>query len=275
MVTIASPFPRYALPRLWRWADASWRQVADDFAPRTLDEFVSYWETKECAGMRSWEVIRDGEMGGVVTSLRLNPVLADAHCIFKKSFWGHETTAEALRLVFEQLFADGVLKIETKCFHDNHALLGLVGKLGFEREGTRKQSTLRGGKLVDRAAVGLTKENWERIQKSEFGILNSERSDILDSKGASHELSNGRREQFVDDQRQNRVHHVGNLDQHAKPDAGANVASEPAVHHAAADDDAGRRPGDGSSVHGRVDGRDELDLQRAGEHAAQPVPIDR
>lgn len=161
MVTVQSPFPVHALPRLWSWTVSSQRQVNDDFAPKTLEAFVDNWERQELSGMKSWGVLRDGELGGVVTSTRFNPVVADAHCVFRKSFWGHETTAEALRLVFAEIFASGVQKISTICFFDNHALLGLVARLGFEREGTLKKNTLRGGELVDVAMIGLTRAAWE------------------------------------------------------------------------------------------------------------------
>jgi RimJ/RimL family protein N-acetyltransferase len=134
--------------------------VADDFAVKTLDEFVDFWERLTQAGKRSWGVWRDGELGGAIWSTRFSPVAADSHCIFKRAFWGHGTTAEALNLVYADVFAAGVEKISIVCFSDNHSLLGLVRKLGFEREGTLKKSTLRGGVLVDQAVIGLTRERF-------------------------------------------------------------------------------------------------------------------
>jgi len=159
-VEIIEPFPPHALPRAWKWAQESRRQVADAFAPSTLDQFVEHWERQVRAGQRSWGVWRDAELGGIVTSMRFNAVLADAHCIFKRTFWGHETTAEALRLVFTEIFAGGVQKITTVCFSDNHALLGLVRRIGFEREGTLKKNALRDGDLCDQAVIGLTRDRF-------------------------------------------------------------------------------------------------------------------
>lgn len=161
VVTIETPFPLYALPRVWKWTEESRRQVADDYAPHSLDEFIDRWERQARAGQRSWSVWRDNELGGVVTSSKLNPILADVHCIFKRAFWGHDTTAQASRLAFAEIFEDGVQKITTICFFDNHALLGLVRKLGFEREGLLRKNTLRDGQLVDQVVIGLTKERFE------------------------------------------------------------------------------------------------------------------
>jgi RimJ/RimL family protein N-acetyltransferase len=95
--------------------------------------------------------------------------MADSHCIFKRAFWGSGTTAAALRQVYAEIFADGgeqkitIKKITIVCFSDNHALLGLVRKLGFEREGVLKKSTLRDGQLVDQVVTGLTRERFEQL----------------------------------------------------------------------------------------------------------------
>lgn len=43
----------------------------------------------------------------------------------------------------------GVTRIELEVFHDNHRALRLYERLGFEREGVRRQASLREGKLHD------------------------------------------------------------------------------------------------------------------------------
>ena len=162
-VTIERPFPAYALPRVWGWTVESRRQVADDFAVSTLEAFVNEWEAADAAGRSTWGVWRDKELGGVVTSAHINPMCVDAHCVFKRSFWGHDTTVEALRLVFEEIFAEGVVKITATAFHDNHALLGLVRKLGFQKEGVLRQQTRRNGEMVDVVLIGLTKAAFGQV----------------------------------------------------------------------------------------------------------------
>lgn len=170
-VTIAEPFPEHALPRLWKWAEDSRHQMADEFSPKTLDEFVTHWERLVHSGHRSWAVFADGELGGALTSRRLNPMLADIHAVFKRTLWGRGVAVEAFRLVLSELFNDGVLKISSACFADNHAVLGLVGKLGFEREARLRKHTFRDGKLVDMAVVGLTAERFKHVFGEPAGQL--------------------------------------------------------------------------------------------------------
>jgi RimJ/RimL family protein N-acetyltransferase len=162
-IEVRSPFPLHAVPRLWAWAEDSRRQVADEFSPKSLDEFVDFWERLAQAGQRSWGVWRDDELGGAIWSMPLSPVMADSHCIFKRAFWGSGTAVEALRRVYAEIFDGGVQKITIVSFSDNHALLGLVRKLGFEREGMLRKSTLRDGELVDQAVSGLTRERFMEL----------------------------------------------------------------------------------------------------------------
>lgn len=161
-MTVSSPFPHYALPRVWGWIGESRRQTQDDFSVDTLNAFVGEWEVADAAGRLTWAVWRDGELGGVVMSRRINPVCVDSHCVFKRSFWGHGTTVEALRLVARDIFSSGeTQKITAWAYHDNHALLGLVRKLGFQKEGTLRQQTRRAGEPVDVVMLGLTKQAFE------------------------------------------------------------------------------------------------------------------
>jgi RimJ/RimL family protein N-acetyltransferase len=162
-VTVERTFPHYALPRLWGWTVESRRQSTDDFSSRTLEEFIREWDAAERVGRSSWGVWRDGELGGVVMSRRINPVCADAHCVFKRSFWGHKTTVEALRLVFDEIFVGETRKITAWAYHDNHALLGLARKLGFQKEGVLRQQTRRDGEMVDVVLIGLTKEGFGQV----------------------------------------------------------------------------------------------------------------
>lgn len=166
VVTVESPFPEYALPRLWQWISSSRNSVCDDFSPKNIDELVVHWERKRRAGERTWGVFRSGDLGGMISSSLFSPILADIHCIFKRSFWGHETTFNAMNLVAGEIFSREdnekrqVQKITSMAFFDNHALFGLVKKLGFVKEGSLRQHALRDGKLVDVVIGGLTRERF-------------------------------------------------------------------------------------------------------------------
>lgn len=160
-VIVSSPFPVFHLPRVWVWTQEFRSRVADDFGPQSLDELMAQYQARIAAGLQSWSVHRDGELGGIVTFEPTSPVCGAAHCIFKKSFWGHETTVEAMRQVFEQVFDSGIEKILSLAFADNVQLLYAVRLLGFQKEGVLRKQTLRGGELVDMMALGCTREDFQ------------------------------------------------------------------------------------------------------------------
>lgn len=160
-VRVSEPFPTFHLPRVWVWTQEFRSRVADDFGPKTLEEFMALQQARAAAGARSWGVYRDSELGGIVTFEAQSPVCGAAHCIFKKSFWGHETTVEAMRQVFDEVFAAGTRKILSLAFADNVQLLYAVRLLGFEKEGVLRKQTRRGGALVDMMALGCTHEDFQ------------------------------------------------------------------------------------------------------------------
>lgn len=160
-VTICSPFPEFALPRVWIWTKEFRSRVADDYGPKTLEAFVDQYRARLHAGMKSWAVERGGELGGLVTFEPTSPMCGSAHCVFKKAFWGHETTVEAMRLAFAEVFSAGIKKILSLAFADNVQLLYAVRLLGFEKEGVLRKQTQRGGELVDMMALGCTHEDFE------------------------------------------------------------------------------------------------------------------
>lgn len=163
VVTVESPFPPYALPRVWKWVEDSHHQMCDDFSPKTLDQFIDHWDGLVRGGQRSWAVFVDNELGGALSSSRSTPIRADFHAIFKRSFWGQGIATQAFKLALGQLFDEGIQKITTGCFFDNHAVLGLFGKLGFEREGRLRDNTFRNGKSVDQVIVGLTASRFAEL----------------------------------------------------------------------------------------------------------------
>lgn len=140
-------------------------RVADDFAPATLDAFVRQWRARQAVGQRSWAVLRNGELGGLVTFQAENTHCGVTHCLFKKTFWGHETTLPALRLVYASIFAEGYHKVASLAFADNVQILHMARRLGGDREGTLREHTMRGGAPVDMMIIGLTRTQFERAQE--------------------------------------------------------------------------------------------------------------
>ncbi|HNY39489.1 MAG TPA: GNAT family protein [Bryobacteraceae bacterium] len=161
-ISVEKPFPEYALPRVWEWIQEFRNRVCDDFAPADLDGFLADYHAKAAAGVETWGVVRDGELGGLISFQRLSPVLGTSHLLFKRSFWGQDTTIPAVRMVYEQAFGTGVSKIMSLVFRDNRAVISFAQKLGAHREGTFYRHTQRNGKLVDMVALGLSKEDFEK-----------------------------------------------------------------------------------------------------------------
>lgn len=142
------------------WIQSFRTRVLDDYGPKSMEEFVEMWE--QAQGNR-WTaaVMRDGELGGVITSAELSPRIRDVHFIFKREFWGRKTTVPALMQAGEVLFAiPGVEKLKSLAFRDNVELIGIVTELGARREGVLEKETMRGGEPVDVVTMGLIKERF-------------------------------------------------------------------------------------------------------------------
>jgi len=158
-VTVASPFPDHAWPRVWTWIQTFRARVCDDFAPKTLEEFVEQ-TLERAARERTWGVYRDDELGGLITFEQVNPVTGISHLLFKRSFWGEATTIPAIATVYREIFESGIRKICSAAFRDNYAILELARKIGAREEGLLRQQTQRNGRMVDMTALGLLKEDF-------------------------------------------------------------------------------------------------------------------
>lgn len=147
---------------MWDWIEEFRHRVADDFAPRTREEFVAHCLARAAGSERSWAIRRDGELCGLVTYEAANPVTGTTHALFRKDYWGHETTVEGLRQVYEALFASGVRKLMGPVFRDNRAIIAVGMMMGAKREGILRQQTMRGGKPVDVVVLGLVAEDFDK-----------------------------------------------------------------------------------------------------------------
>jgi RimJ/RimL family protein N-acetyltransferase len=173
-------FPLSDVPRIWAWTETFRNRVADDWSPKTLEEFIGQWESEAARGRQAWSVFCDEELGGVILSSRLSPVVADAHAIFKKQFWGRATTLPVLEMVFAELFAEDadkppeqqLRKISSLVFRDNAAMIALAKSLRFEIEGTLLGHTLRSGSPIDMVVLSLQREDFyaginDRIKRAD------------------------------------------------------------------------------------------------------------
>lgn len=157
-VRLESPFPEYALPRVWTWCEQFRSRVADDFSPKTLDEFVAQ---AQATWTRSWGIRVGDELGGIITYRAWSPVCGELHIICRKDFWGRERTDAAVVMAMADVFGSGVIKVMGVAFSENKQVRGLLKRLGFSREGCLRRHTLHRGKPCDVTLFGMTDKEYE------------------------------------------------------------------------------------------------------------------
>jgi RimJ/RimL family protein N-acetyltransferase len=163
-VTVRSPFPVSAWPRVWSWIEDFRARVCDDFAPKTLEAFV-LGQIHPAPNVKSWAVYRGEELCGLVLfTLGPNGLTGETHALFRKDFWGKVTTQAALRQVYAEVFASGVHRIYGTPFRDNHAMIALARSVGFQKEGIFRETTKRGGEFVDQVMLGMTQGDFEQCR---------------------------------------------------------------------------------------------------------------
>ncbi|MFN3326742.1 MAG: GNAT family N-acetyltransferase [Bryobacteraceae bacterium] len=160
-VRIQSPFPEYAVPELWFAMQEFRHRLADDFGPRTIEEFLAAWRTTEAT---RWVVWKDEDLAGLVELQAVSPIVGLIHCFFRPPFWGRGITDEAMRLVFREIFGVGFEKVMAMPFADNRNVLAMAKRMGLVREGLLRSQTRRGGELVDVVILSLFREEFERCQ---------------------------------------------------------------------------------------------------------------
>jgi RimJ/RimL family protein N-acetyltransferase len=157
-IRVTSPFPQHSLPLVWQWAQSFRDRVADDFAPKTLDEWMLA-EFHRPAAHRTWAVHRGDELGGFVVCEPWNPVCVSMHVVFKKSFWGRGTTERALRQIITQVF-DKHRTIIAVIFADNHGMRSLLRRLGGHELKGQLFATQRGGQIAGSIVAQLRQEDY-------------------------------------------------------------------------------------------------------------------
>jgi hypothetical protein len=157
MIEIREPFPEYAWPMAWGWADTCRAQIADDFFPPTIDAFV---ELSLSRYRRTFGLWKDGLLSGAVAVEWASPVVMTAHILLSKRLWG--VPASDLRAVAQLLFDTEASLIRIQAFVPawNRLAIALAKRLGGSVEGTLRSATMRSGKPADAVLVAITREEF-------------------------------------------------------------------------------------------------------------------
>ncbi|MEM6989510.1 MAG: GNAT family N-acetyltransferase [Myxococcota bacterium] len=112
-----------------------------------------------------WGVSRleDGAAIGTVTlsSLDLTHRRAEIGFALARSCWGRGYMKEALAATFDYAFGElGLGRIEADVDPDNAASLGLLERMGFQREGYLRERWRVGGGVQDTVMLGLLQREW-------------------------------------------------------------------------------------------------------------------
>ena len=157
MIELVSPFPPYAVPRVWSWVEPFRSRYFDDYQPATLDAFVRDWTHQDRLGRRTWGVVANDELGGCVGAVEATPVRVAVDFTFKEGFWNHGIAPQAVKMVMARIFEGPAEKLTMVAFADNRALVGMLKQAGAQIEGTLRGNTLRDGKLIDVVVLGVRK----------------------------------------------------------------------------------------------------------------------
>ena len=171
MIEFRQPFPAFAWPLAWQWANARRRQLADDFFPRTMAEFVESYSVR-FANARTYGVWKNDNIGGVVIFERASEVVVTAHILLSRRLWG--IPASDLRRAATLLFDAEPETIRIQAFVPawNRLAIALAVRIGAKNEGTLRCATLRNDAPADAVVVGLTREDLhgtELRRGDEFG----------------------------------------------------------------------------------------------------------
>ena len=161
------PMEERDLPRFVEWlADGEvTRWLAEMSAPPTLDDEIAWYE-----GRRSdpdslmWAIeTADGRLVGS-TELKLEPARRKAEfgiVIGDKSQWNGGLGTEALSLVLAYAFGEADLnRVELTTAEENARAIRCYEKLGFSREGLKRQDRMVDGRFGNTLMMSILREEW-------------------------------------------------------------------------------------------------------------------
>jgi [ribosomal protein S5]-alanine N-acetyltransferase len=83
-----------------------------------------------------------------------------------EKYWGKGIATEAWKLIRDYAFQNfNIRRLEAGVFSWNPASARVQEKCGFKKEGIKRESVIRFGKVGDKIMYGLVREEWEKLQK--------------------------------------------------------------------------------------------------------------
>ncbi|MGH3761287.1 GNAT family N-acetyltransferase [Actinophytocola sp.] len=98
--------------------------------------------------------------GDVAVCLHDNRGQAELGFTLARAHQGRGYATEAVRCVLNRVFATGLHRVSAECDARNTASARLLDRLGFEREGHRREHTWIKGEWTDDLLFGLLARNW-------------------------------------------------------------------------------------------------------------------
>ena len=112
------------------------------------------------------ETLADRAFIGWCSMFRWNPVfrsLGIGYCLDEPA-WGHGYATEAVRAMLQWAFGELDLnRVEAKLDTRNSASARVLEKLGFEREGLRREDCIVSGEVSDSWIYGLLRSDWQAL----------------------------------------------------------------------------------------------------------------
>lgn len=106
--------------------------------------------------------LRDGGVlvGDVGVGLHDNRMQAELGFTVARLYQGRGYATEAVRCVLSRVFGAGVRRVSAECDARNTASARLLERVGFRREGCRRQHTWIKGEWTDDLLFGLLADDW-------------------------------------------------------------------------------------------------------------------
>jgi len=80
---------------------------------------------------------------------------------------GHGYASDAIQCLLARLFREGTHRVDAEAYEFNHASLRLLERLGFRREGVRREAHFDGQRYADVVAFGLLEADFRHPERGQ------------------------------------------------------------------------------------------------------------